>query len=204
MRLGAKILRGVGRHTMIRRANSNTWFTKGLNMDRRSLLKAAVVLPAAAAVPVASIPDAVADVISEPPAPVASIASIKANPYVNYVWQWFVSNDGETYYEGFETKEAAIEYAKQSEYCLIAECVQQDFRLSIDGYWLLEQLNDNNMELTGEGEGIECTPAQERDLEHMVQKAIEAWVVKHNISITAWSFDGVRNKESVEPAFSIG
>jgi len=124
----------------------------------------------------------------------------KLTPYGNYVWQWFVSNDGETYYEPFPTKEEAIEYAKQSEYSLIAECMQQDFDLGVPAYWIIEHINDSNMERIGEGEGIECTAAQERDLEAMVQKAIEAWVVKHNISITAWSFDGVRNETAVPDA----
>jgi hypothetical protein len=125
------------------------------------------------------------------------VASVKANPYTKYVWQWFVSHDGETYYEGFETKEEAVKYAQQCDYSLVAECVQQDFRLNIDGYRLLEELNESNYDLIGEGEGIECTNDQRLDLEKMVQQAIEAWIVKHNIDITAWSFDGVRNQTDV-------
>lgn len=160
--------------------------------SRRDFLRVSTTAAAAAMLPAVAVEAA-------PEAPIAGpVTPAKLTPYANYVWQWFVSNDGETYYEPFPTKEEAIEYAKQSDYCLIAECMQQDFDLGIPGYWIIEHINNNNMERIGEGEGIECTPAQERDLEVMVQKAIEAWVVKHNISITAWSFDGVRNETSVE------
>lgn len=164
-------------------------------MDRRSLLKSAAALTATAALPAAPVNAAiVADAVE-----VAPVVPLKASPYANYVWEWFVSYDGETYYESFPTKEEAIKYAQQCEYSVVAECIQRDFRLDISGYWLLEHLNDNNMELIGEGEGIECTPEQEKDLEKMVQRAIEAWIVKHNINITAWSFDGVRNETDVPP-----
>lgn len=159
-------------------------------MDRRSLLKSAAVLPAAALVP--SFPTIAA--IIEPAAPVAPLS---VRPYADYVWEWFVSHDGETYYEGFSTKEEAIQYAQQSDYCVIAECVQQDFDLSVSAYDILERINDNNMELIGDGEGIECTREQERDLEEMVQRSIEAWTIKHSINLTAWSFAGMRNETDV-------
>lgn len=166
-------------------------------MDRRSLLKSAAALSATAAVaPVATIADAA------PAAEVITPANL--TPYANYVWEWFVSHDGETYYEGFPTKEEALAYAKQEEYALVAECKQQDFCLELQGWRILEQLNDDNMEMMGEGEGIEATPAQERDLEDMVRRAIEAWVVKHGIRITAWSFADTQNETKVEaPAHSL-
>ena len=160
-------------------------------MDRRSLLKTAAALPAVALVPAAPV---LPEAAIEAPTP---IAPVSLRPYANYVWEWFVSNDGCTYYEGFATKEEAVQYAKQSDYCIVAECIQQDFDLNIDSYWLLDHLNDNNTELIGEGEGIECTKEQADDLEKMIQRAIEAWVVKHNISLTAWSFGGVRNETDV-------
>ncbi|MGY4621995.1 hypothetical protein ACVWZ4_007222 [Bradyrhizobium sp. USDA 4472] len=163
-------------------------------MDRRSLLKSAAALSAAAALPAAtSAPAAIAADAAVP----AVVAPLKANPYTNYVWEWFVSHDGETYYEGFPTKEEALQYAQQCDYSLIAECHQQDFRLDIDGYWLIDHLNDANCDLIGEGDGIEATNEQRLDLEKMVQSAIEAWVVKHNIKITAWTFDGTQNETNV-------
>lgn len=159
-------------------------------MDRRTLLKSAAAIPAAAMVPALS---SVASAIE----PAAPVTPAQLRPYANYVWQWFVSHDGETYYEAFPTKEEAIQYAQQCEYSLIAECIQQDFDLSVDAYSILERIDDNNMELIGEGEGIQCSSAQASDLEKMIQKAIEAWVVKHNIDLTAWSFGGVRNETDV-------
>jgi hypothetical protein len=163
-------------------------------MDRRTLLKSAAAASAAAIVPAVAVE--AAPVVAEVAAPIQAPA--KLSPYGSYVWEWFVSNDGETYYEPFPTKEEAMEYARSSEYSLVAECIQQDFDLGISGYWLLDHINDQNYELIGEGEGVECTSEQERDLEAMVQRAIEAWVVKHNISLTAWSFAGVRNETAVE------
>lgn len=159
-------------------------------MDRRTLLKTVAVLPATALIP--AIP-----AVAETAQMATPIAPLSVRPYADYVWQWFVSHDGETYYESFPTKEEAVQYAQQCDYSLIAECMQQDFRLGVDGYRLIEELNESNYDLIGEGEGIECSNAQRVDLENMVQKAIEAWVVKHNINITAWSFDGTRNETDV-------
>jgi hypothetical protein len=159
---------------------------------RRDFLKVGVAATAAGLAPAVS---AEVGVISEPiaaPPPVPT--PVKLRPYADYVWEWFVSHDGDVYYEAFPTKEEAIEYAQRCDYSIIAECIQQDFRLDVDGWRIIENLNDSNMELIGDGEGIECTADQERDLERMVQQAIEAWVVKHNINITAWSFDGTKNK----------
>jgi len=161
-------------------------------MDRRSLLKSAAALSAAAAIPTVAVEAAA------PAIPAAIVPQpLNVKPYANYVWEWFVSHDGCTYYEGFATKEEALEYAQKCDYSLIAECMQQDFRLEVDGWRILEDLNETNYDLIGEGEGIECTNEQRLDLEAMVNRAIEAWVVKHGINITAWSFDGTRNETDV-------
>ena len=154
--------------------------------SRRDFLKTAA---AAAAVPVAvSIPV---------PAAQAVVPAVVPKPYSNYVWEWFVSNDGEIYYESFETAEQAIEYAKQCDYSIVAEAKRQDFDISIDGWRILEQLNDDNYEQVGEGEGITCTKEQVNDLSRMLTQAFEAWVVKHGIDISAWSFGDIRNNQRV-------
>lgn len=159
-------------------------------MDRRSLLKSAAALRPYS-------PTAAAVAATEPAALAPLVQPVKASPYASYVWEWFVSHDGETYYEGFPTKEEAIKYAQQSEYSLVAECRQQDFRLDISGDWIVERLNEDNYELIGEGDGIDCTSAQQADLERMVGRAIEAWVVKHGINITAWSFEETKNQTEI-------
>lgn len=161
--------------------------------SRRDFLKVGTVAVAASALPTTPPVAAFAEAAPVP----AAIVPAKLSPYGNYVWEWFVSNDGETYYEPFPTKEEALEYARRSEYSLIAECQMQDFDLSIPAWVILERLDENNYERIGDGEGIQCTPAQDRDLEAMVQKAIEAWVVKHNINITAWSFGATKNQQAV-------
>jgi len=165
-------------------------------MDRRSLLKSAAALAAAAALPT---PVSVAAEAAPPMS--AAVTPVKLKPYADYVWEWFVSHDGEVYHEAFATKEEAIEYAKDNEYAIVAECIQRDFRLDVSGWRIIEEINENNHELMGEDqEGIEATHAQEIDLEVMVKSAVEAWVVKHQINITAWSFDGIQNETSVEDA----
>lgn len=163
-------------------------------MDRRSLLKTAAGLAVAATLP-ATAPATAAE-ISAPS--IAGLTPVKLNPYTDYVWEWFVSNDGEVYHESFATKEEAIEYAKACNYSIVAECVHQDFDLGISGDWIIEQINEANYDRVGEDEGITATRDQVLDLERMVKSAIEAWVVKNGIDITAWAFAGVRDETTVE------
>lgn len=165
-------------------------------MDRRSLLKSVAVLTAAA-----SAPGALVDALAPGPI-IAAPIPLKVSPYANHIWQWFVSNDREVYYEAFETKEQAIEYARACDYSFVAECQQQDFRLEVDGERVLERLNEDNYEQIGEGEGVECTSAQTRDLSDMLTRALEAWVVKHSINITAWSFAETKNETEVKAVTS--
>jgi hypothetical protein len=62
-----------------------------------------------------------------------------------------------------------------------------------------EDLDEANAErLDGDGDGRvidEVTPDQERDLENMVNDAIEAWVAKHGLEETPWAFEETRNEE---------
>jgi hypothetical protein len=163
-------------------------------MDRRKLLKTTIAATAATALPIA---DTIAPIIAAPAA--SPIMPINSKPYINYVFEWFVSYDGEVYYEGFATRDEAERYAKQCGYSLIAECKPQDFDIRIYGGDIIERLNEDNYELIGEDDGIICTSEQEGDLTKMLTRAFEAWVVKHNIDIRAWSFDTVRNQTAVAP-----
>lgn len=151
-----------------------------MNTSRRAFIQAGAAIPAAA----------IAAAVN---APLITATVAAACPYTDYAWQWFVSHDGDTYHDRFDTVEAAIEYARKCQYTVVAECKPQDFSLEVEGLEILELLDGNNEDMRGEGEGIECTQGQEDDLGKMVTAAIEAWVVKHNIAITAWTFGGVRN-----------
>ena len=82
----------------------------------------------------------------EPPAPPLP------TPYKDHPWSWWVSHDGETFYEHFETAAEAIDYAAKCEYSLVAECQQQDFNLSVDGDQIIELLYGQNEEMVGDGE----------------------------------------------------
>lgn len=164
-------------------------------MDRRQLLKTALAAPVVAAVPVATSIEAPAIPLTAPgPTP----ANLK--PYADYIFEWFVSHDGETYYEAFPTKKDAEEYARLCDYSIIAECRPQDFDLTVNAGRVIEDIDENNYERIGDGDGIgvRCTDEQEADLGMMLTRAMEAWVVKHNIDIRAWSFGDVRDEVRVD------
>lgn len=60
----------------------------------------------------------------------------------------------------------------------------------------LDEANTERVDGDGDGRVIDdVTPDQERDLENMVNDAIEAWVAKHNLESTPWSFQEIRNEE---------
>lgn len=162
-------------------------------MDRRSLLKTAFGATAVAALPMIPATAEVAVAATALP-----VAPPKLKPYVDYVWEWFVSHDGEVYHESFPTREAALEYAKACDYRLVSECRQQDFDIRIEGWEVIERLNEANYDQIGEGDGISCTNAQEGDLGDMLTQAMEAWAVKHAIDLRAWTFGAVRNTIDID------
>jgi hypothetical protein len=149
---------------------------------RRAFLKTVAVAPVAVAV-VSGDLGPVAAASSGPPA---------------YPWQWWVSLDGESYFDWFPTREAAIRFIWDYGGGVVAECKQGDFDLGISGDSILEVLNGQNADVMGEdGEFLDCTVDQEKELGQMVSAVIEAWVRKHNISTVAYQFDGIRNKVRV-------
>jgi hypothetical protein len=155
--------------------------------SRRAFLATAAALPAATAV--LSAPT-VAALPLESATPVLT-------PYMEYPWRWMVSHDDYSFSEEFETLEKALEFARIEGAEVVAECQMQDFSLSLGGDEVLEALLGTNEELIGEGEFIDATNEQRDDLGKMVTAAIEAWAIKHHISLTAWSFAGIRNKQKV-------
>jgi hypothetical protein len=156
--------------------------------SRRAFLATAAALPAATAV--LSAP-AVAALPLEPATPVLT-------PYTEYPWRWMVSHDDYSFSEDFETLEKALEFARIEGAEVVAECKMQDFSLGMEGGDVLEALLGQNEDRIGEGEFLECTREQEKDLGAMVTAAIEAWAVKHRISLTAWSFEDIRNRQRVD------
>lgn len=158
--------------------------------SRRAFIAAAAAAPIATSVPVA-----VAETAPpiEPPIPVQT-------PYVDYPWRWMVSNDDYSYTEEFDTLAKALEHAHAVGAEFVAECQMQDFYLAVSGSDVLEMLQGQNEDLIGEGEFIDATREQEADLGKMVTEAIETWAIKHKISLTAWTFAGVRNKQRLRDA----
>ena len=80
------------------------------------------------------------------------------------------------------------------EHAVIAECKCQDFDLRINANDLIESMANNNDDRIGEGDFINPTPEQEKELEDSVNAVISAWAEKHDINQTSWTFAGVRNQ----------
>jgi hypothetical protein len=157
--------------------------------SRRTFIAGAATLPIAASMKPEATISAAPDGIAAAPLP---------SPYAEYPWRWMVSHDDYSFCEDFETLQEALEFARSEGAEVVAECVMQDFSLDFDGDDVLEALLGRNEELIGEGEFIDATKEQRDDLGNMVTAAIEAWAVKHRISLTAWTFGGMRNKQRVD------
>jgi hypothetical protein len=129
-----------------------------------------------------------------------SVALIEAlpTPLPAYPFKWWFSYDGVWYSDECDTKEEAL--ARLADYGegLIAECQRKDYDLDLSGDEIIEMLYGQNEEAIGEGEFLETTSEQVRDLGKMVSTAIEQWVRKHKIDTSAWSFGAVRNKIKFE------
>src|SRR6185369_11385951 len=122
-----------------------------MSTTRRRFLQSAAVAPAVAAA------TAIPTVAAEP------IAAVVAQPH-EYMW-YFSGDGGERYGEIFNTRDQALEFLKHEGYGLIAECQKQDYRLDIDGGDVIDMLYGQNEDYMDEdGEFIDCTPEQTRDL----------------------------------------
>jgi hypothetical protein len=157
--------------------------------NRRAFLAATAAAPIAAVA--GTLPVAAATTI-EPP-----VARLLPSPYKEHPWRWFVSQDKEIYHEDFDTLAEALECARTCDYSFVAEAQQQNYALDVDGDEILELLYGHNEEHVGEGEFLTPNRDQTSDLGKMVTAAIEAWAVKHQIDVTAWSFAETRNHTEV-------
>jgi hypothetical protein len=121
-------------------------------------------------------------------------------------YHWRVSHTGgEDFGPPQASKEAAIAEAKAIGGALIAECLQQDFNLSLSGDDIFEVLAGKNEDRQNEdSEFIDATTAEIDDLGAMVTATIHAWVEKHQIDVTAWVFADTRNEEMIAPDQSEG
>ena len=129
---------------------------------------------------------------AELPAAVTALPVLPPRP-----WQWWVSFDGETYHDHFDSMEPAIKYATDCGYPIVAEALQGDYHLEVTGDEILELLYGQNEDMVGEGEFLEPTAEQIKALGDAVSEAIELWARKYNIDTTAWAFEGVRNRMKV-------
>lgn len=160
-----------------------------MNATRRAFLKTAIAVPAAAAV--ASVPALAATV------PMTAAAA----PVAEYPFRWWLSTcGGELFSEQFDSKEQALAMLDEYGYGMIAECQQQDFYLAVHGDDIIEMLYGQNEDMMGEdGDFLDVKPEQVTDLGVMVTDAIRAWVGKHNIATTAWTFGQIRNQIDAKP-----
>ena len=158
-----------------------------IEISRRAALKFAAALQVAAGAPV------VASSATTETAP--AVAALKAQ---SHPWRWWVGHDEEVYHTDFDTREEAVAYAQQCDYAYIAECQQQDFSLDIDADEILDGLANAQYDLIGEGEFIETTTEQRKDLGERLTRVMYEWAYENNISLTAWSFGAVRNRALVD------
>jgi hypothetical protein len=112
-----------------------------------------------------------------------SVIAEATAPLPKFPFKWWHSYDGEIYQEQFDTKEQALAYLKECGGGMIAECQQGNYDIDVGGWDIIELLNGQNEDKIGEGEFIDCTDEQARDLGKMVSQAIEDWVKKHKIDI---------------------
>ncbi|WP_018265506.1 hypothetical protein [Methylosinus sp. LW4] len=158
-------------------------------VSRRAFLGATATVAGAAALPTAAAAEQIASL--------AGVAPLK--PISEYPFRWWVSFDGgEVFTEDFKTREEAIAYAEASGGGTIAECQQRDFDLYLTDDDIFEALHGHNEDAIGEGEFIEWTAEQGRELEREVNAVIAAWAERHKINSTAWQFAAVRNSEKIE------
>lgn len=155
--------------------------------SRRAFIAAGAALPAASIIPTSAV--SAESALPDPLPP---------TPYTEYPWRWMVSHDDYMFSEDFETAAEAIKYAIAEGGGYIAECQMQDYRLDVDGDSVIEMLLGQNEDLIGEGEFLDPNREQTADLGKMVTEAIERWAVKHKISLTAWSFGDIRNRQKVD------
>jgi secreted PhoX family phosphatase len=157
-----------------------------MRMYRRAFLKGCAAVPLTAAIGVD------ATIAAAPSAAAAGYAAmLPAHP-----WRWWFRYSGwgydEVFIKQFDTKEAAMEYLSRKGDGVIAECQRQDFDLTLDGESVFEML-------MGQNEGIiDASEEDVKDLGVMVSDAIEAWVRKHKIDVSACIFGGVRNEIKFE------
>jgi hypothetical protein len=161
-----------------------------MTISRRAFVKTAGAAAAAATV---AIP---AGAAVEPMAMVEGVAGLAAAP--EYPFEWWVSLDGgELFSDRCNTREEAAEVARGYGGGIIAECQRAEFDLRITDNDLYDAMRAANEDAIGDGDFIEWTNEQGAELMEEVNAVIAAWVARHGINRTAWTFGCVRNQEKI-------
>ena len=164
-----------------------------MKISRRLLLAGAGAAASAAAVPVAALPAAPAVATD-----LLALAMQPIQPLPDLPWSWWTSDpfDGDTYQNEADTREEALEnLALEGGH--IIEARQQWFDLSVSGDDLYEAMMGHNDDAIGEGDFIEATDEQLKELADAVNLVIAAWADKHKLNDVAWRFAETRNREKI-------
>lgn len=124
----------------------------------------------------------------------------------NDQWKWWVGHDEERYTTECDSREEAVQIAKEEfEGAYIVEAIQaNNIRLSeyFDAATFMENADEKAWDDHGDPEGDgpvfeTTTPDQGKDLEAMVRAAIDAWQTKHSLRFKGWRFSASRNEEYI-------
>lgn len=122
-------------------------------------------------------------------------------------WWWQIGTDNcpETYRGPCETREQAIAEAQAEEgnelgFVLVEADREVPSCEIFRADRVLDDYGEHNEECWGEdGADVQCTGAQERDLEEMLAATFDAWFKKYKISQRGWCFATQRNQETFQP-----
>lgn len=123
-----------------------------------------------------------------------------------WYWQTGTGDCPETYQGPCDTRDEAIATARSDDGIafgfVIVEADREVPRCDIfQADRVLDDYTESNEECWGEdGADVQCTSAQERDLEAMLAATFDAWFKKHDLSQRGWSFSTLRNQETFQPA----
>lgn len=123
----------------------------------------------------------------------------------NETWSWWVGHDEERYHTECETREEAVQIARDEyEGGWIIEATQEpDIQLSdyfeIDDF--LDRAEDRAFDNHGDPEGdqtiFDLSKEDQSSLEEQVRKAIREWQDNAGIVFSGWRFTASRNSEYV-------
>ena len=128
---------------------------------------------------------------------------------MKHEYGWRFSFDGgetfdrDTYATFDDAKEAALFHMDESDnYAVIAECLTQDYNLTVPQELIWEYFDRNNERRLEDYEythdAIGASDIQLMELTDSINAIISAWVTKHNFDTTAFLFANIRNVTEVK------